>query len=187
MLEITEGDINALMAYAIGKMKLRGVEAEDAVFNGLARAIANQHKYEEKGKRAGWLKAVMFNTFVNNRRHEQLHWKKIDQIYLFIQHAWTDDSYHGFVGERYEDEIQQALDCLPSAMRQTLVLRAEGLAYLEIAEIMNCPVGSVMSRLARARAKFIGQTGMENMADYWERYPQEHKQCAGVVMEYLYA
>lgn len=49
-------------------------------------------------------------------------------------------------------EIIQAIDALPEAFREVLVLRdIEGLSYAEIARVMECPRGTVMSRLARAR------------------------------------
>lgn len=49
-------------------------------------------------------------------------------------------------------EIIQAIDALPEAFREVIILREiENLSYSEIAEVVNCPVGTVMSRLARAR------------------------------------
>lgn len=51
-----------------------------------------------------------------------------------------------------QSEIHHALDCLPSAHREVLILREiENLSYSDISSILQCPVGTVMSRLARAR------------------------------------
>lgn len=51
-------------------------------------------------------------------------------------------------------EIVQAIDSLPAAFREVIVLREiEGLAYAEIARVLGCPEGTVMSRLARSRAQ----------------------------------
>jgi RNA polymerase sigma-70 factor (ECF subfamily) len=49
-------------------------------------------------------------------------------------------------------EIAHAIDCLPAGFREVILLREiEGLAYAEIAEVIGCPPGTVMSRLSRAR------------------------------------
>jgi RNA polymerase sigma-70 factor (ECF subfamily) len=61
------------------------------------------------------------------------------------------------------DDVQRALDALPADFRTAVVLcDVEGLSYKEIAEVMDCPVGTVMSRLFRGRR--LLQASLEQFA-----------------------
>jgi RNA polymerase sigma factor (sigma-70 family) len=71
-----------------------------------------------------------------------------------------DDPETALIARADELALQAAIEGLPTAFRETLVLRdVQGLGYREIAEITGVPIGTVMSRLARARDRLIETLG----------------------------
>ena len=73
-----------------------------------------------------------------------------------------DDPETALIARADELRLQAAIEGLPAVFRETLVLRdVQGLGYREIAEITGVPIGTVMSRLARARDRLIETLGAE--------------------------
>jgi RNA polymerase sigma-70 factor (ECF subfamily) len=73
-----------------------------------------------------------------------------------------DDPETALIARADELRLQAAIEALPAVFRETLVLRdVQGLGYREIAEITGTPIGTVMSRLARARGRLIEILGAE--------------------------
>jgi len=108
-----------------------------------------------------WLTAILRNAYINRYRRKQRHpaeiefdeWQDIDSAY-FDAHLRTpapDDEV--LMGASLGDEVLEALDQLPPHFRDVVVLSdVEGLSYQEVADRVGCPIGTVRSRLFRARA-----------------------------------
>jgi RNA polymerase sigma-70 factor (ECF subfamily) len=129
-------------------------DAEDVVQEAYLRALKSFHGFHGSNGRA-WLLTIVRNTSYTLLKKN----KAVDLTAPF------DEETHGTsresdspvaLLERSEDAelISKAMDELPAEFREILVLRhQEGLSYKEIADIAQIPPGTVMSRLARARAK----------------------------------
>jgi RNA polymerase sigma-70 factor (ECF subfamily) len=106
-------------------------------------------RFDEERPLAPWLTRIAANRALNvldtrnRRRSEEL----TDAV------PWTGPSPdEGVDRARLREEVMSALQTLPDEQRTILVLRAyEGLSYREISETLHVPIGTVMSRLARAR------------------------------------
>jgi RNA polymerase sigma-70 factor (ECF subfamily) len=133
-------------------------DAEDLVQETFAKAYDKFHQFEPGTNLRAWLYRILTNTYINQyrkqqRRPDEYPQEEIDDFSLY---DWL-----GGVGESAErevldaitaDEVKQALADLPEQFRMAVYLAdVEGLAYKEIAEAMDTPVGTVMSRLHRGR------------------------------------
>ena len=123
--------------------------ADDLVQDCVERALRKQHLFDETRSLRTWLFTILRNLFISGlRRNGRASAAKS-----------VDDLQAGEDGVRPEQEsslalsdIVMALDRLPSAHREVLLLVAlEDMSYREIAEVTGVPVGTVMSRLSRAR------------------------------------
>jgi len=139
------GHIPALRRYA---RLLTGdaTRADDLVQDTLERACVKWSLWKPGSALRSWLLSLMHNLHVNQRRD----WRHDDG------HAALEDSPEpaheplALAGERLD--LQQALMALPPAMREVLLLvTVEEYTYAEAAQIIDVPVGTVMSRLHRAR------------------------------------
>jgi RNA polymerase sigma-70 factor (ECF subfamily) len=137
-------------------------DAEDLVQEALLRAYRFWETFEKDSNCKAWLLRILTNTFINEyqrkrRQREVLDAATAEQTatdgVLIHEGAQTQKSPEGVMLERsVSDDVQRALDALPADFRTAVVLcDVEGMAYKEIAEIMDCPVGTVMSRLFRGR------------------------------------
>jgi len=138
-------------------------DAEDLVQEAYLRAYRGFGGFTPGTNLKAWLYRILTNTFINNYRKKQRQPVTVleDDIpdwYLYDHLA--DDSHSGETAsaeaqvlERMPDEdVQAALEALPENFRMAVWLAdVEGFAYKEIAEILNIPIGTVMSRLHRGR------------------------------------
>lgn len=133
-------------------------DAEDLAQEGLVRAFEKRASLKDPSKFRGWLLATLRNLHLNRIRDEKPH--------LLLLSAGPElDAARGDLDEEMQsrvlsDELLLALRQLPEEQATTLWLRAvEGFSYDEVAEAMETPVGTVRSRLSRARQTMIGLLG----------------------------
>jgi RNA polymerase sigma-70 factor (ECF subfamily) len=127
-------------------------EAEDLVQDTLLRAYRGIDRFDGRHPRA-WLMTILRNTNINRirrRRPELLR----DPDTELERHAVADDRTDAIVDDVIDAEIVAALEALDERFRTVVELvDIDGLSYAEAAEVLDVPVGTVMSRLHRARAR----------------------------------
>lgn len=137
-------------------------DAEDLVQDAMVRAYRFWDSFDKESNCRAWLFKILTNTFINNyqrakRSREVLHLAQGEQAatdgVLVHEGARAQQDPRSLLMEQtMSEDVTSALDALPSDFRIAVVLcDVEGFSYKEIAEIMDCPVGTVMSRLHRGR------------------------------------
>jgi RNA polymerase sigma-70 factor (ECF subfamily) len=124
--------------------------ADDLVQDCIERALRKQHLFDETRNLKTWLFTILRNLFVSGLRRKtgEMAVKNVDDL-VGGEDATLPEQEHGLAVA----EIGQALDRLPAAHREVVLLVAlEDMSYREVAEITGVPIGTVMSRLSRARA-----------------------------------
>jgi RNA polymerase sigma-70 factor (ECF subfamily) len=142
-------------AYNLARWLLRHEQdAEDAVQDAFLRAYRAFDRFRGGDGRA-WLLTIVRNVCYSRLRHDL----RVSPPEEFVDelHGSNEDlaeANAAFWRETKSELLQQALLRLPAEFREAIVLHElEGLAYREIAAIAEIPIGTVMSRLARARRK----------------------------------
>jgi RNA polymerase sigma-70 factor (ECF subfamily) len=149
--------IDGLYSYALVLTRNRA-EAEDLVQETYVRAIQAMKRLRADSNIKGWLFTILRNVWFNQLR------KRRNGPEMIAIEAGDDVSNHGiepskdsydlYVSKTEAEQVQAAIQDLPRQFREVILLREyEELSYQEIASILNCPIGTVMSRLGRARAK----------------------------------
>jgi RNA polymerase sigma-70 factor (ECF subfamily) len=138
-------EVPGLRRYARALVRDRD-RADDLVQECLERALRKQHLWRRIGTMRGWLLKILYNTHVNLiRRH-----RRTPEITPLEDASVTQQARQ--VGHLQVQEMARALDGLPAAQRETLLLVVlEGLSYEEAACVLDVPVGTVRSRISRAR------------------------------------
>jgi RNA polymerase sigma-70 factor (ECF subfamily) len=131
-------------------------DADDLVHDCLARALDKLHTRRDDADVRAWLFTILHNHFLNDRRRANA--SPIDVDSEVIERVATDTSSpvetveDALVQQASDDQVRAALELVPEAFRQAVWLRdAEGFSYVEIAEMLRVPVGTVMSRISRGR------------------------------------
>jgi len=129
-------------------------DAEDLVQDAVLRAMRGFDGFQDHTNFRAWLFRIMTNLYINQYRLKQRRPARADAVEVSGLHS-TDASGNPeeLVVDRMEAEyLRQAIEELPSDYRTVIMLSDEqGFSYGEIAKIMNCPIGTVRSRLHRAR------------------------------------
>jgi RNA polymerase sigma-70 factor (ECF subfamily) len=143
------------------RMTRNHAEAEDLVQETFLKAYRAYDTFREGTNLKAWLYRILTNSYINRyrrqmRRPVETDLGDVEDLYLyrkFGDSAETAPSAEQEVLSRLVDEdVKEALESLPEHFRLPVLLAdVEGFAYKEIAEIMDIPIGTVMSRLHRGR------------------------------------
>jgi RNA polymerase sigma-70 factor (ECF subfamily) len=131
-------------------------QAEDLVQDTMLKAYRSWKQYRPGTNAKGWLLTILRNTFINDyrrRKHEPIAMDlETVEPYALDRSMQEVDPEGSFFAQIVDDKVIEAIDALPDEFREVLVLSdVEGMRYAEIAETLQIPVGTVKSRLFRAR------------------------------------
>ncbi len=142
-----EVHIASLRRYARALLRNR-TDAEDLVQEALTRAVARADSFKAGTNLRAWLFTILHNVHVNQVRSKAARPDEVD-VDSVESRLVTPARQEERVEAR---EMMRAIDDLPEEQRKVLLLVAlEGLKYDEVAELLGVPIGTVMSRLSRAR------------------------------------
>jgi RNA polymerase sigma-70 factor (ECF subfamily) len=133
------------------------VEAEDLVQETYLRATRAFGRLSPDANLKAWLFAIMRNIWLNQLRAAGARPEFVDidaEEEADLPDPATDDPYIILVREMERETVRSAIERLPDHYREVVVLRdLEGFSYQQIATMLQCPAGTVMSRLGRARKR----------------------------------
>jgi RNA polymerase sigma-70 factor (ECF subfamily) len=148
-------NIDGLYGYAL-ILTRNHAEAEDLVQETYLRAIQAMGRLRAGSNMKGWLFTILRNVWFNQLRKWRNGPHMIDAgdgVADSIADP-SKDSHNLYASKIEADQVRAAIQELPVDHREIILLREyEELTYQEIATVLACPVGTVMSRLGRARAK----------------------------------
>lgn len=152
-LEYLEG----LYGYAL-VLTRNHAEAEDLVQETYLRALAALGGLRAGSNMKGWLFTILRNIWLNQLRKRR---NSPQTVALEVRCGAavrllesSKNSYDHYVSQNETGQVRAAIQKLPTDFREVILLREyEDLSYQEIASVLECPVGTVMPRLARARAR----------------------------------
>ena len=159
-------------------------DAEDLVQETYLKAYRGFGGFEQGTNLKAWLYRILTNTFINmyrakKRRPDEVEVEEVEDLYLYrrlgglegaaVGRSADDELFDWFT----DDEVKQSLENLPENFRLPVLLAdVEGFSYKEIAEMLDIPIGTVMSRLHRGRKgmqkalfEFAEQRGLVSPAD----------------------
>jgi RNA polymerase sigma-70 factor (ECF subfamily) len=152
--------LDAMYAVAC-KLTRNPTEAEDLVQDAFVKAMRARQQFQAGTNLKAWLFRILTNTFINKYRRGGLERSVLDGPDADpLADGWVSASTMRQLRDPealalmpiVQDEIRRALDALPAEFRLAVVLcDVEEFSYEEIAQMMGCPIGTVMSRLHRGR------------------------------------
>jgi RNA polymerase sigma-70 factor, ECF subfamily len=182
--------LDGLYGYAM-VLSRNSAEAEDLVQETCLRALRAIDGLRAEGSVKSWLFTILRNIWLNQLRQRRT---APDMIELDADENGTyepadarQDPHTDYVSKNGHQQVRVAIQQLPVEFREIIILREyEELSYQEIASLLGCPIGTVMSRLARARARL-----RDLLSDKLQARPQEeargmtprHKQWNGFEAE----
>ena len=144
-----------MRAYALS-LERDPVRADDLVQETMVRALANQDKFLMETSLRAWLFTILKNHFLSMTAVGAGRWR-----------TWTDRSPSGFPSTRTRmtkvscGELMSALQCLRKDERDVLLMVGiDGLSYEEAASTMGCAIGTIKSRVNRARHRLAHHMGL---------------------------
>ncbi|MFT7622972.1 MAG: RNA polymerase sigma-70 factor (ECF subfamily) [Myxococcota bacterium] len=136
-------------------------DAEDLVQETYLKAWKSFHQFRPGTNMRAWMFKILTNTFINTYRRRVKERDILDrqekgnlQNSLICRESQDrfSNPERGYIYNGLSDDVQQALDSVPTDFRTAVVLSdLQGFSYKEIADLMETPIGTVMSRLFRGR------------------------------------
>jgi RNA polymerase sigma-70 factor (ECF subfamily) len=145
------------------RMTRNPADAEDLVQETYLRAYRGFGGFTEGTNLKAWLYRILTNTFINiyrakQRRPDETDLEDVEDLYLYRRLGGLEAASRGRSAEDElmdfftDAEVKEAVEALPEQFRLAVILAdVEGFAYKEIADILDIPIGTVMSRLHRGR------------------------------------
>lgn len=143
------------------RMTRSPADAEDLVQETYIRAFRHRDQFTPGTNLKAWLFRILTNTFINAYRRkatqpETTELDGVEESTLYRQMAQgpassSSEPEREVVDSIVDSEVTEALEELPERFRTVVLLDVEGFSYREIAEMLDIPIGTVMSRLHRAR------------------------------------
>jgi RNA polymerase sigma-70 factor, ECF subfamily len=149
--------LDGLYGYAV-VLSRNSAEAEDLVQETCLRALRGAEGLRSEDSAKSWLFTILRNVWLNQLRHRRSTPELIeldaDGNSVYEPADTTQDPHADYVSQIERQHVRSAIQHLPVEFREIIILREyEELSYQQIAAILGCPAGTVMSRLARARSK----------------------------------
>jgi len=160
------GWIDGLYGAAL-RLTRNPADAEDLVQDTYLKAFKSSDSFKPGTNLRAWLFTILHNHFLNDRRRAKASPVEVDSEAAdkaaAVVPADRETVEDALVQRVTDAQVRAALDALPESFREAVWLRdAEGFSYVEIAEILKVPLGTVMSRISRGRrllAANFGRTG----------------------------
>ena len=131
------------------------VEADDLVQAACERALARRHQFQEGTRFDSWMFRIVQTIWIDQIRTRKV---RKEETEVAEGRLGSDEPVRRVEARLALDEVRRAVDRLPPDQRTALLLvTVDGLSYKEAAEVVQVPVGTIMSRLARARLALQAQ------------------------------
>jgi RNA polymerase sigma-70 factor (ECF subfamily) len=147
------------------RLTRNAADAEDLVSEAVTKAWANFGQLADRQAFPKWLFRILANTFISERRRARCEpceaaiaadgeqpfslFERLHQPFLL----WWSDPERELINKLLREDIERALDGLPDDYRTVVILvEINGHSYAEVAELLGVPIGTVRSRLSRARS-----------------------------------
>ena len=152
--------LDGLYGYAM-TLTRNQAEAEDLVQETYLRAMVAFERLRPGSNLKSWLFTILRNIRLNQIRDSRSKPRSVETdgpgSTREIEDKSSNDPFSLCLTKIQQADVRKAIENLPTAYREVIVLREfEQLSYGEIAEILHCPPGTVMSKLSRAREKLKG-------------------------------
>lgn len=139
--------------------------AEDLVAEAVTRGWKHLPSLQERARFRGWIFRILTNTWISERRAQKSRpvkesfpeaedcfsiFERLHQPFLL----WWDNPERTFLNNLLREDLERAIDSLPEEFRMAVIFAdVHGFSYREIAAMMEVPIGTVRSRLARGRSR----------------------------------
>lgn len=133
--------------------------ADDLVQQTCLRALERVEQFEAGTRLDRWLFSILHSIWLNEIRSQRV---RLGQGFVDANEALVVDGAHDTETHVMANQVLRLVNALPDAQRAAVFLAyVEGLSYREVANILDIPIGTVMSRLAAARAKIAANVSGE--------------------------